>query len=359
MVIRNLEVFMKVFGKNLVPIRTVLMAASIFLQWSPVIAQTSTSGVQENNLDYGESTLSGISAKRLRMRQMLDRRAKNGQAQQGTNPKSENAFASIDPNKVKVQRDVHYGREIRQDADIYSPVGIKSPAPVVMFLHGGGWQIGNKTSGHVDKGIAWAEHGVVFVSINYRLAPEVTHPKQIEDVAQAFAWVQKHASEFGGDPSRIFLMGHSAGAQLVDLLGTNSKYMQEQGLKLTDIKGVISLDTASLNLNERLAEDSGEAKLVGGMIKSAFGTDPAILADASPTLAIKPGAKYPPFLMFCGEQRVTCVAQHQSFSSALKKVGGTVTVQAVPLSHGDVSKAAGQPNSDIFKASLAFVEGKS
>ncbi|MDR3617357.1 MAG: alpha/beta hydrolase [Candidatus Obscuribacterales bacterium] len=350
---------MKVFSKNLFPIRTGLLTLSIVFQCIPAVADTTQTSVQASVPDPDEVPQGSRPARRLRLRQMLEQRAQgDGQLKQGNSPKIQDAFAAIDPGKVKVQRDVPYGHETRQDLDIYTPVANKTTVPVLLFVHGGGWQIGNKTNGHIDKGVAWAENGVAFVSINYRLAPEVTHPKQIEDVALAFAWVQKHASEFGGDPKRIFVMGHSAGAQLVDLLATNGKYLQEQGLKLADIKGVISLDTASLNLNERLAEDTGEARLVGGMIKSAFGTDPAVLTDASPTLAIRPGISYPPFLMFCGEKRVSCCAQHQSFSSALKKVDGTVTVQTVPLSHGDISKAAGQPDSEIFKKSLAFIQGK-
>jgi arylformamidase len=255
---------------------------------------------------------------------------------------------------VKVQKDVAYGQLPRQSMDIYMPAKLNRPAPILMFAHGGGWEIGDKKQ-HIDKGFNYAKDGVVFVSIDYRLAPDVVHPKEVQDVAAAFAWLKQHAPELGGDQNKMYVMGHSAGAQLVDLLATNERFLKEQGLTLKEIKGVISLDTASLDLNARLAEGSGEAKLVGPMIRKAFGSDPKVLADGSPLNAIHSGQSYPPFLMFCGARRVDCVAQHKEFSRALKQVGCTVTVQSVPLSHSEINQQAGQPETDIYKQIIAMI----
>ncbi len=306
--------------------------------------------------------------RRLRLRQYFERRAQAGKG--GSRNAAEGqgasigagagakfgarAAAAIDPNLVKVRTDVPYGKEARQVLDIYTPKQAKGPLPVIFFCHGGGWRMGNKSM-HVEKGSSWASNGVIFVSANYRLAPEATHPKQIQDVASAFAWVKSHATELGADPNRVYVMGHSAGAQLVDLLGTNERFLAEKGLSLKDIKGVISLDTASLDLNQRLGDGSPEGKAVGGMITTAFGTDPKILAEASPTSNIHSGQKYPDFLLFCGAKRVACVAQHKVFSQAMEKAGGKATVKAVPLSHSEISKAAGQPDTDIFKEVMEFV----
>ena len=312
------------------------------------------------------SQFSSGSDRRLRLRQYLERRAQSGNggsrnAAEGAGAGSgagaiwgARAAAAIDSNLVKVQRDVPYGKDARQVLDIYTPKQAKGPLPVIFFCHGGGWRIGNKSM-HVEKGSSWASNGVIFVSTNYRLAPEVKHPQQIQDVASAFAWVKSHATELGADPNRMYVMGHSAGAQLVDLLGTNERFLAEKGLSLKDIKGVISLDTASLDLNQRLGDGSPEGKAVGDMITTAFGSDPKVLAEASPTANIHAGQKYPDFLLFCGAKRVACVAQHKVFSQALEKVGGKVTVKAVPLSHSEISKAAGQANSDIFKEVMEFV----
>ncbi len=300
------------------------------------------------------AALTASSQRRVRIRQFLDKRA--GKAGfEGQSKRLQAKNAAIDSSKVDVKRDIEYGTEPRQKLDVYAPKDRKTLHPVLIFVHGGGWRVGNKSQ-HVEKGAVFAANGVLFVATNYRLAPEVQHPLQIQDIASAFAWVKKHAEEFGGNPNQIYLMGHSAGAQLVDLLGTNDRFLVEKGLSLKDVKGVISLDTASLNLGERSKESTAEGAMVGDMIKSAFGTDPKVLADASPTLCIKAGKSYPPFLMFCGERRTSCVAQHEKFEAAFKKVGATVKVCPVPLSHGAISQAAGQADTDIFKQSLALIK---
>ncbi|MFN8658950.1 MAG: alpha/beta hydrolase [Candidatus Obscuribacterales bacterium] len=267
-------------------------------------------------------------------------------------------MATVNPEKVDARFNIAYGDAGRQKLDVYIPKKLTSPAPLLIFVHGGGWQRGSKDLQR-EKGISYAENGIVTVCTNYRLAPSVMHPKQVEDVAAAVAWAKKHATELGADPNRIFIMGHSAGAQLVDLLGTNERFLKEQGLSLSDIKGVISLDTASLNLGERVKEGSVEGLMVGDMITQAFGTNPKVLADASPTLNIHAGSKYPPFLMYCGERRVSCVAQHKSFETALNKVGGSkVTVKPVPLNHGDISKYAGTTTTPMFKEILQFISAQ-
>jgi acetyl esterase/lipase len=243
--------------------------------------------------------------------------------------------------------------------DVYSPkTAQKALLPVVIFVHGGGWSRGDKNQGdRKEKGCTYVAHNIIFVSTNYRLAPAVMHPEQVEDIASSFAWVKEHASEFGGDSNRIFLMGHSAGAHLVDLLGTNEKFLAKKGLSLKNVSGVISLDTASLNLTERRNDNAPETGLVGPMIDTAFGKDPSVLKDASPTLCIKPGKTYPPFLMFCGSRRLNCITEHREFAAAMNKVGGHVTVKAVPLSHGDINRASGQTDSDVFKACVKMING--
>jgi arylformamidase len=313
-----------------------------------------------------------MSNRRLQMRQMLEQRARAMNTNsigigssardvgtlkfaEGDGPKARAAAAAIDKTKVTVRSHVPYGKEFRQDLDVYSPAHPPAGgAPAIIFLHGGGWRIGNKSM-HIDKGSKYAENGVVFVSINYRLAPETMHPKQVEDAAAAFAWVHAHATEIGADPNRIFIMGHSAGAHLVDLLGTNDRFLRAQKLTLKDVKGVISLDTASLNLIDRMAEKSQEGQMMSGMIKGAFGTDEKVLTDASPLAAIKPGKYFPPFLMFCSNRRMTCMAQHKVFAEALTAVGGKVSVKPVPLSHAQINQQAGQPGSDIWQHVMTFV----
>jgi len=117
-----------------------------------------------------------------------------------------------------VQRNVPYAEPAheRQVLDVYAPAGAAS-LPVVFWIHGGGWQTGDKSDVQ-EKPKAFAEKGFVFVSTNYRLLPYVDIGTLTRDVAKSLGWIHKHVAKYGGDPKRIFVMGHSAGAQLAALL---------------------------------------------------------------------------------------------------------------------------------------------
>lgn len=267
--------------------------------------------------------------------------------------------SQVDPSvweKVDRRLDVDYGTGPLEKLDVYFPKSkLGAKMPILVFLHGGGWRIGDKQQ-HGNKGALYAQNGIVFVNVNYGLAPQVVHPNQVLDVAKAIRYAVDHAPEWGGDPERIFLMGHSAGAHLVDLVATNQRFLHSVGVNATSIKGVISLDTASLDLLKRSKEDSFEGQHVGAMIEQAFGKDPAMLKDGSPTLNIHKGFYYPPFLMYCGERRRSCLEQHKEFARQLNSVGAKVEVRPVALSHRDINLAAGNSGTEIFKESKAFIE---
>ena len=127
-----------------------------------------------------------------------------------------------------LKRDMAYGEDEKQRLDVYSPQGSKE-APVVVFVHGGEWTKGDKSEvSYKPKFLN--ENGIVFVSVNYRLAPAATHPAQINDLAAAVRWVRDHAAECGASPDKIVLMGHSAGCHLVTLLALDPRYLA--GVKL-------------------------------------------------------------------------------------------------------------------------------
>ncbi|MFN8552853.1 MAG: alpha/beta hydrolase [Candidatus Obscuribacterales bacterium] len=260
-------------------------------------------------------------------------------------------------NSRATARDIAYGPDPLQKLDVYAPPKGTAKGPVILFAHGGGWKRGDKRQ-HGPKGAAYSSNGIVFISTNYRLAPNAMHPKEIEDIASAFAWVKAHAKDYGGDPNQIYVMGHSAGAHLVDLLATNEKFLAEKGLKLTDIKGCISLDTASLDLTERGALPGVASKMVAEMVTNAFGKDPKVLTEASPLLQLHKGKTYPRFLMICSANRRDSSAAHKAFDEAIHEVGGSVSTIVVPLNHGQISQAAGNEKTDVFAACLAFVQGK-
>ncbi|MBN9120344.1 MAG: alpha/beta hydrolase, partial [Planctomycetes bacterium] len=137
------------------------------------------------------------------------------------------AFAA-DVRAQDVKRDIPYvekGHE-RQVLDVYSPPGAKN-LPVVFWIHGGGWQTGDKKDVQL-KPTVFTEKRFVFVSTNYRLLPAVDMGTLVRDVASALGWTHAHAAEYGGDPTRIFVMGHSAGAQLAALLCTDERYLKAE-----------------------------------------------------------------------------------------------------------------------------------
>ncbi len=142
----------------------------------------------------------------------------------------------------KSSRGVAYAdtKHERQTLDVYATTGGKS-LPVVVWIHGGGWQQGNKSEVE-KKPQAFVDRGFVFVSINYRLLPEATIKQMAGDVAKAIRWVHDHANEYGGDPDTILVMGHSAGAQLAALVCTDDRYLRAEGLPLSTIKACVPVD---------------------------------------------------------------------------------------------------------------------
>jgi acetyl esterase/lipase len=135
--------------------------------------------------------------------------------------------------------DLPYGDDARQKLDVYAP---KRPdhRPVVIFFYGGSWSAGEK-SNYAFLGAALAERGYVTVIPDYRLYPKFRFPTFVEDGARAIAWAQQHARDFGGDPDRLVLMGHSAGAHIAALLALNPSYLAAAGVRPHSIAGFIGL----------------------------------------------------------------------------------------------------------------------
>ena len=148
----------------------------------------------------------------------------------------------------KVHRDLAYAEPKNewQTLDVYAPSEGKNH-PVVIWIHGGGWHRGDKSEVQ-KKPQVFVDHGFVFVSINYRLFPHVTIKQIAGDVAKAIRWTHDHAEEYGGDPDAIFVMGHSAGAQLAALVCTDDRYLKAVGLPLSAIKGCVPVDGDSYDV---------------------------------------------------------------------------------------------------------------
>ncbi len=136
-------------------------------------------------------------------------------------------------------RDIAYGEGERNKLDIYLPARAHD-APVIVFIHGGGWNDGDKAQ-YKFVGAALAKEGWIAVLPSYRLYPDVKYPAFVEDGARAVAWARAHAREYGGNPDHLYLMGHSAGAQIALMLALNSEYLAAVGGSPSWFHGVIGL----------------------------------------------------------------------------------------------------------------------
>jgi arylformamidase len=298
----------------------------------------------------------------------------------------------VEPNEkmtaIQQKLDIRYFEGTgRQKLDVFSPLNARD-RPIVIFVHGGGWMIGDKNLFGLYRNIGrfFARHGIVAVMVNYRLSPLVKHPEHVRDVARAFAWVRKHGRDFGGDPDQIILAGHSAGAHLVALLATNQRFLQDPELKLQDmdraaIRGVIAVSGVYRipdpdEFMEMMSEMSTSLQSMGGSVAAAsatvmpslmrssknvnpfrmiFGDDPDVRKDASPIEHVRKGL--PPFLLLHGEVELPGL-RHMAhdFRDALQKAGSPVELcQIDGHSHNSIVFWLNQPDDPTAKAMLQFI----
>jgi acetyl esterase/lipase len=139
-----------------------------------------------------------------------------------------------------IKEDLAYGANPRQKLDVYTPDHLTGKAPVILFFYGGSWQTGNKEQ-YLAFGESFATKGIVVAVADYRVYPEVKYPDFLKDGAAAFAYVHAHIAEHGGDPDRIFIAGHSAGAYIAVMLAANPHYLDDAGAKLSWVRGAIGI----------------------------------------------------------------------------------------------------------------------
>src|SRR4051812_28825244 len=229
-----------------------------------------------------------------------------------------------------VKRDIPYADPAheRQVLDVYSPKGAKN-FPVVFWIHGGGWVTGDKTSVQI-KPQAFVAKGFVFVSTNYRLLSHVDMATIVRDIAKSIRWVHDHIAEYGGDPQRLFVMGHSAGAQLAALICTDEKYLKDEGLSFAILKGCVPVDgdTYDIPLMIKTALDrraaAGQPPPTYGH-REKFGT-PEQHIDFSAVTHVKAGKGIPPFLVLHVADHVDTTAQANLLGAALKEAKVPVKV---------------------------------
>ncbi len=260
-----------------------------------------------------------------------------------------------------IKRDIPYAdeKDPKRSLDVYSPGGAKN-LPVMFWIHGGGWQMGDKAEMNT-KPAAFNDKGWVFVSINYRLLPAVDMGTLIRDVAKAFRWTEDHITDYGGDPHRVVVGGHSAGAQLAAIICTDEKYLKEQGLAFDMLKGCVPVDGDTYDIPAII--ETAETRLrahhlpppVSGH-REKFGNTPEKHRDFSAVYHVAKGKGIPPFLILHVADHPDTSIQARCLATVLKEAGIPTTVFAArDTNHVKLNDRLGLPDDPATKALFDFV----
>ncbi len=261
-----------------------------------------------------------------------------------------------------IRRDIPYADPAheRQVLDVYSPPGAKH-LPVVFWIHGGGWQAGDKSDVQIKPQV-FMDKGFVFVSTNYRLLPSVDMATIVSDIAESMRWVHDHIAEHGGDPDRILVMGHSAGAQLAALICTDDRYLKAEGLSLAITKGCVPVDGDTYDV-PAIIETAETRRRVHGQPQAKFGhrekfgNDPEKHRDFSAVTHVSQGKHIPPFLILHVADHPDNSAQAIRLGTVLKDAGLSATVfGAKETNHSRINAELGEPEDPATKALFEFVD---
>jgi acetyl esterase/lipase len=205
------------------------------------------------------------------------------------------------------------------------------------------------------------DKGFVFVSTNYRLLPSVDMATIVRDIAKSIRWVHGHIAEHGGDPKRLFVMGHSAGAQLAALICTDDRYLKAEGLSLDIVRGCVPVDGDTYDV-PAIVETGETRRRVHGLPqpklghREKFGNDPAKHRDLSAVTHVAKGKGIPPFLIVHVAEHPDTRAQAQRLGNALKGAGVSATVfGGRETTHNKVNANLGLPDDPATKALSEFL----
>ena len=218
----------------------------------------------------------------------------------------------------------------RQVLDIYTPEEAADESlPVMFWIHGGGWQVGDKSDVGLKPKVL-TERGFVFVSTNYRLLPDVEMGVLTRDIARSLGWVHKNIAKYGGDPKRIFVGGHSAGAQLAALICIDDRYLNEEGVPFDVLKGCVPVDGDTYDIPKIIMTAEHRQALYGGKMftfghRQKFGNDPEKHIDFSAVTHVAKDKGIPPFLILFFPGNPDTRVQAQRLEAELNEAGIPVT----------------------------------
>jgi arylformamidase len=249
---------------------------------------------------------------------------------------------------VRTFKDVSYGPDKLQRMDVFAP-SEASKAPVIFMVHGGAWAIGDKAHSKVvhNKARHWLPKGFVLISVNYRLVPDVTPTEQVQDLVKALAQAQKQAGQWGADPDRFVLMGHSAGAHLIALLNADPSVALRAGAR--PWQGAVLLDSAAMDLVKIMQSPKHYR-----FYDKAFGKDPSYWPSVSPLHQLNANAS--PILAVCSSKRQDSCPQAQALVDKAQSLHVQASVLPQALSHGDINGQLGLASS-YTQAVDDFIDG--
>jgi acetyl esterase/lipase len=211
--------------------------------------------------------------------------------------------------------DIEYGREESQKLDIYQSAVGSDKKPVVIFIHGGRWSFGDKGQ-YRFVAARLAEAGYITVIPDYKKYPQVKFPEIMDDPAQATAWVIQNVEEYNGNPARIYLMGHSAGAHMAALIISDERYLKKYGASGSDIAAFAGL----AGPYDFTPEDTD--------LKDLFGPPDKYPQMQAPTFIT---GREPPMLLLQGEDDDSVKMFNLTrLADAIKKHGGRVITKTYP-----------------------------
>jgi acetyl esterase/lipase len=262
-------------------------------------------------------------------------------------------LVAADGAPIKIVNNISYITGVQYPSDhdkldLYLPEG-KTGVPVIVWIHGGALTQDDKNL-EVGTGTRFAQAGIATATVNYRLSPAVSHPAHVEDAAASFAWVKRHIAEYGGDPTRVFLVGHSAGAYLAQLLVTDERYLKKHGLSARDVRGVVPISAFFWVEKEGVAPDRP---------KSVWGTDEKVWVDASPAHHLR--ANLPPTLIIYADRDEPWRRQQNvDMAEALKAAGSPPVdlVQIADRTHMGIWREMGKDGDPTSARVIAFVTSR-
>jgi acetyl esterase/lipase len=258
------------------------------------------------------------------------------------------ALNAVEPKgSLTITRDIQYGPGPRGRLDVYAPKARKPDRPVVVFFYGGGWETGEKDQ-YAWAGAALARQGYVVVVPDYRVYPQVRWPAFLEDSARAVRWARDHAADYGGDPTRLVLMGHSAGAYNAAMLALDHRWLGAVGMNPdTDVRCLVGL----AGPYDFLPLQSEVLKTIFGPEQTRPATQPVeyVTAAAPPMLLIAPVKD-----SVVDPENVTRLARR------VREKGGRVETRRYPrLNHALTVGALAAPlrwTAPVLKESVRFID---